>query len=71
VLGSNNSTDGVNLNIVGSTATLTYASNGGSVTFDTSQIQTITLWNPDLDYNNHTQEVYSWDGSTYSFLTYI
>lgn len=71
VLGSNSAASGVDLSINGSQAVLTFAANGGSVSFDTGQIQTITLWNPDLTYQNHTQEVYSWNGSTYSFLTYI
>ena len=57
--------------INGSAATLTFAANGGSVSFDTGQIQTITLWNPDLTYANHTQEVFNWNGSSYGFQTYI
>jgi hypothetical protein len=71
VLGSNSTAEGVNLSIVGTTATLSFANNGGSVTFDTGQVQTITLWNPDLTYDNHTQEIYNWNGSTYVFQTYI
>ena len=47
------------------------ASNGGNVTFDTGQIQTITLWNPDLTYNGYTQEVFGWNGTTYTFQNYI
>ena len=39
--------------------------------FDTGQIQTITLWNPDLTYANHTQEIFAWNGSTYAFQMYI
>jgi hypothetical protein len=71
VLGSNGSGFGVNLGINGTTATLSYAANGGSVSFDTGQIQTITLWNPDLTYDNHTQEIFAWNGSTYVFHQYI
>lgn len=71
ILGSNGSTSGVDLVINGSAATLTFAANGGSVSFDTGQIQTITLWNPDLTYANHTQEVFNWNGSSYGFQTYI
>ena len=64
-------TTGVDLSIAGTTATLTFAANGGSVTFDTGQIQTITLWNPDLTYAGHVQEVYNWTGASYGFQTYI
>jgi hypothetical protein len=71
VLGANSTAEGVNLSINGTTATLSYANNGGTVTFDTGQIQTITLWNPDLTYANHTQEIYNWNGSTYVFQHYI
>jgi hypothetical protein len=71
VLGSNSSSAGVNLSIASGVATLTFAANGGNVVFDTAQVQTITLWDHDLTYNGHTQEVYSWNGSSYAFAYYI
>jgi len=71
VLGSNATTDGVNLSIGGTTATLSFASNGGSVTFNTGQVQSITLWDNDLAGSGFTQEVYLWNGATYVFDQHI
>ncbi|MBM3643053.1 MAG: calcium-binding protein [Alphaproteobacteria bacterium] len=70
VLGANGTSGGVNLSIVSGTATLSFASDGGNVVFNTSQIQTITLWDHDLT-SGHTQEVYNWNGTTYAFAYYI